>query len=398
MQNSILRMRAVMASDNKQQSRGGELGFWLPIIMMICLIAGLSAYIISTYLPSVPVLSHHVVSAAQGQAPIIALTDSHTTTLAAGQSLTVHGEHFGALDSVTFTLDTTPLSQSVSSSKRGTFDVTLAIPATEPAGEYALQARDMHTGKRAFLDLQVLPTATTTLTNTTELNLSLLDSQTPLSSLTFRTIHGQGDPPRKTLVLSNASDNTPLQWSAAAVANDGLSWLLIDDHRATGTLNARGTDKIGISIDSTGLASAPYKPYKGDIIFTVVGQGQVILHVLLYVQDTAIEVVVNPNPIIAIIRGGGTCLATTLTLINLSNQMITWAANPYVKDQAYIHLDGQPAAQGTLSPSGQDGDSKALRLSCTSVHVGEKIYNITVSYNVNAGGASLNVPVSVRTA
>ncbi|MBV8695909.1 MAG: zinc ribbon domain-containing protein [Ktedonobacteraceae bacterium] len=396
MQNSILRMRAVVASDSKQHSRGGDLGFWLPIIMMICLIGGLGAYIISTFLPSMPLLSHHIAST--GQDPIIALTGTQTTTVAAGASLIVHGEGFAAHDSITFTLNTTPLNQSVTSSKKGTFDVTVVIPTTQPAGEYALQAQGMHTGKSAFLDLQVLPTATTNLANTTQLNLSLLDSHTPLSSLTFRTIHGQADPPRKTLVLTNASDNAPLRWSAAPVANDGLNWLLIDDHRTSGTLNAKGTDEVGISINSTGLASAPYKPYKGDVVFTVVGQGQVIVPVLLYVQDTAIEVVVNPNPIITIIQGGGTCLPTTLTLINLSNQTIAWAANPYDKDQPYIHLDGQPTAQGTLSPSGQDGDSKALQLSCIGVHLGENLYNITVSYNVNAGGASLNVPVSVRTA
>ncbi|MBV9691496.1 MAG: zinc ribbon domain-containing protein [Ktedonobacteraceae bacterium] len=398
MQNSILRMRAVIASGRKQHSRGRDLGFWLPIITMICLIGGLSAYIISTYLLSVPALSHHVAAAAQGQDPVIALTGTQTTTVAAGQSLTVHGERFAALDSITFTLATTLLNQRVSSSKKGTFDVTLVIPSSQPAGEYALQAQGMHMEKRAFLDLQVLPTAATNLTNTTQLNLSLLDGRTPLSSLTFRTIRGQADPPRETLVLTNVSDNTPLQWSAAPVANDGLNWLLIDDHRTTGKLNARGTDEIGISINSTGLVSAPYKAYKGDVVFTVVGQGQVIVPVLLYVQDIAIEVVVNPNPIIAVIQGGGACLPTTLTLINLSNQTIIWAANPYDKDQPYIHLDGQPTAQGTLSPSGQAGDSKALQLSCIGVHVGENLYNITVSYNVNAGGASLNVPVSVRNA
>ena len=48
---SILRMRAILRSESEEQRRGKGLSFWVLIIIMICLIIALSAYILLTYLP-----------------------------------------------------------------------------------------------------------------------------------------------------------------------------------------------------------------------------------------------------------------------------------------------------------------------------------------------------------
>src|SRR6185312_3290941 len=126
--------------------------------------------------------------------------------------------------------------------------------------------------------------------------------------------------------LSNTS-GAPLNWSAAAIANNNLSWLIIDDNHNSGTLNISGTDSIGISANITGLVSSK-KPYTGQIIFTINNREQLTLPVQLMVNDAPSELVFSPDPIIAQLGPGETCVTgqngASLTLINLGEQVISW--------------------------------------------------------------------------
>ncbi len=402
MQHSLARMRAIILPQSKtaQQNRNTTFGFWVTVVMMICLIGGLSAYIISTYIPNTQ-NSSQLISSLGAPQPTLAVQGAKAATLLAGQTLKIHGEQFIPNHTITFILDVTPLYDangrqlSVQSNNHGAFDVTIPIAATQLAGTYALQAQDNRAGQHAFLDIQILP-GTATVNNTT---LALTMQGKPLTNLAFTAVVGNNAPDEQLFTLNN-TDVTPLQWTAVATADNNQNWLLIDNGQTSGTLLGQNTDIIGVSINPTGLKSSA-KPYIGHVIFTVNQKDQVILPVSLQVRDTAIEVVVNPNPIIAILQpgGAGTCQPTTLTLINLSNVVVTWAANPYAADQAHIHLDGQPTTQGTLQPSGaaQSQDIKVLHISCLNAQPGEKLYHITVSYNLNNGGNSQDVPVSIRT-
>jgi hypothetical protein len=211
----------------------------------------------------------------------------------------------------------------------------------------------------------------------------------PTSGLTFTTVMDKNTTASQQITLTN-SGGTPVQWSAAAIADNNLSWLVINDGKTGGTLNISGTDRIGLSVSTNGLPSST-KPYRGSFILTV-NRTQAIIPVSLTVQDTSLEVVVNPNPVIAYLQGGGTCQPATLTLINLSSQIVTWNANPYDMDKPHIHLDGLTTDQGTLDPEGQATDTKVIQITCIGAQAGEKLYHINVYYN----GVAVNVPVSIR--
>jgi hypothetical protein len=103
-------------------------------------------------------------------------------------------------------------------------------------------------------------------------------------------------------------------------------------------------------------------------------------------------VVINPNPVVVYLQAGGTCLPVTLTLINLSDQVVTWNANPFDADKAYISVDNMNTEQGTLDPSGLPNDTKVIKISCTGALVREKLYHISVYYN----NVAVNVAVNVR--
>ncbi len=387
MQHSIARMRAIIIPKNSREHKGKNFAFWLTLILLLCIIVGLSGYVISTY--AAPAQSSAQVSSAASVAPTLTMQKARTSTIAAGQVVHVQGMYFGPDHTITFTLATTPLSaSSVKSNNKGTFDASLSIPATWLAGSYALQAQDNQSGLHAFLNLQILP-GTPTMSNNSPLVLTTNEQPLATSGLAFKTIMGKSTLASQRITLTN-SGNTPVQWSVSTIAENNLNWLLINDGKTGGTLAISGTDSMGISVSAIGLKSST-KPYIGSVIFTV-NSTQAIVPVSLTVQDTVLEVVVNPNPVIAYLQGGGTCQATTLTLINLSSQVVTWNANPYDVDKSHIHLDGQTSEQGTLDPVGSPANTKVVHITCIGAQVGEKLYHISVYYN----GVAVNVPVSVR--
>jgi hypothetical protein len=351
-----------------------DFGFWVTMIMMLLLLGGLGAYIVSTYLPGTRFVSK-LIPPIDGPQPTLTLIGANTTTVTSGQRLHVHGEHFGVNDAITFVLDTSMLGVSVQSSIQGTFDANVTIPSDWLAGAYALEARDNHTGKQAFLDLQVLPN--TTPTDTTALTVEN-DQGNPLTELIFTAVVSKGDPQKQRIYLKNTSER-PLEWTVAAIAERNLGWLLVDGGITSGTLKAREATSITINVTTAGLKIGSYSGY---VIFTVASQGQVILPVTLTVANTTVEVVVTPNPVVAFIQPGGTCQPIILAFVNLSNTaVIRWDAkgdDPY--DQQHIFLNGRPEAQGSLSPSGQGEDTVALKVACSGVRLGT-VYKITVYYN-----------------
>jgi zinc-ribbon domain len=387
MQQSIARMRAIIIPKNTGNTSGKNFGFWVTLILLLCIIGGLCTYIISTYAPSAQLAVQ--ISSAGNASPTLTIKGKQTSTITAGQTLNVHGTYFGPNHAITFILDTTPLSASpVQSNDKGTFDASLVIPTTWLTGNYALQAQDNKSGLHAFLDLQILP-GTQALSNNTPLVLTVNDQPLPPTGLKFQTVMGKNTITSQRITLTN-SGNVPVQWSASALANNNLNWLIINDGTTGGTLDIQGTDSIGISVNTVGLTSSK-KPYLGSLIFTI-DQTQAIVPISLTIQDTSLEVVVNPNPVIAYLKGSGICLPTTLTLINLSNQVVTWNANPYEVDKPHIHLDNLTTEQGTLDPEGLPNDTKVIQISCIGAQVGEKLYHISVYYN----GIAVNVPVTVR--
>jgi hypothetical protein len=388
MQHSIARMRAIVVPKNPENQHSKNFVFWFALVLLICIIGGLSAYVISTYVPSTQLAGQ--VSSAAGVSPTLTIQNTQKNTIAAGQTLRVHGAYFGSNHVIIFSLATTSLTTTgpVQSNSKGTFDAALAIPATWLAGSYALQAQDNQSGLHAFLDLQILP-GTLTMSNNTPLVLTTNAQSIATTGLTFKVVVGNSTSSAQRITLTN-SGNTPVPWSVSTIAENSLNWLLINDGKTGGTLDANGTDSVGISASAIGLKSST-KPYIGSVIFTV-NATQAIVPVSLSVQNTALEVVVNPDPVIAYLQGSGTCLPVTLTLINLSNQVVTWNANPYAVDMPHIHLDGQTSEQGTLDPVGLSNNTKVVKITCIGAQAGEKLYHISVYYN----SVAVNVPVSIR--
>jgi hypothetical protein len=90
MQHSLLRMRAIIIPRKTKQLNGP--GFWITIVLMLCLIVGLIAYIISTYLPVAgkPVhVNTHIVA----HQPTLTIQGAALATIAQGQILHLHGEN-----------------------------------------------------------------------------------------------------------------------------------------------------------------------------------------------------------------------------------------------------------------------------------------------------------------
>lgn len=388
MQHSIARMRAVIIPKNTENAQGKNFTFWFTLVLLICIIGGLSSYAISTYIPSWRIATQS--SSAAGVSPVLTMQGAQKNTLVAGQTLRVHGTYFGPNHVITFSLATTSLipTSPVQTDSKGTFTASLPIPATWLAGSYALQAQDNQSGLHAFLNIQILP-GKLVLSNNTPLALTTDGQPVATKGLTFKVMMGKSTSPAQRITFTNGG-NTPVQWSVTAVAGNSLNWLLINSGKTGGTLDANGTDSVDISVSTIGLKSST-KPYAGSVIFTV-NTAQAIVPVSLVVQDAALEVIVDPDPVIAYLQGGGTCQPVALTLINLSNQVVTWNANPYDVDKPHIHLDGQASAQGTLDPVGLPHNTRVIQITCIGAQTGEKLYHISVYYN----GIAVNVPVSVR--
>jgi hypothetical protein len=387
MQQTLLQVQAALlpASRSRPRPQGMDFGFWGTMILMLILLGGLGGYSISTYLPGTQFASQ-LIPSIDGPQPTLTLVGINSATVTAGQTLHLHGEQFGVNDAITFVLETTTLGSSVQSTLQGTFDASITIPSNWLAGAYALEAEDNHTGKHAFLDIQVLPGTISTASTA----LSLEDARgNALTSLVFTSVVSQGDPQKQPIYLKNTSD-MPLSWSVTAIADKNLGWLLVDDGTTSGTLKAREATSVTISVITAGLKIGSYA---GHAILTVTSQGQVILPITLTVVDTTVEVVVTPNPVIAIIQPGGTCQPLPFTLINLSNTAaIRWDVkgdDPY--NQQHISLNGGFEAQGSLSPSSQEENTVVLKITCSGVQPGA-VYKITVYYN----DIQVHVPIIMR--
>jgi len=382
MQHSIARMRAVILNNKQAKQSRTNFTFWLTLLLMVCLIGGLGAYVLSTYMFNSPFGATRVVTPAEAAEPTLTLQGPQTGSFTQNSTLHLHGEHFGRGDIIALLLDTISPLLSVQANAKGIFDASLHIGSDWSVGAHLISAQDTRTNQIAYMNIEVSPQATP---ETTSPNLSLSKQQ-----LTFSAVSGESNPSGQQVTLTNTSDQA-LQWSVMAVVDNNLSWLILDPGHLRGTLDVSGKDSINVSIITAGLAGSS-KPYSGQILFTINGKEQLMLPVQLYIHDPSIEVVVNPNLIIAQLAPGGTCKPTTLTLINLSNKFISWSATPYAPDQAHIHLNNKPAEQGQLQPTGTPGDTEVLALTCINVHLGEQLYHITVYYD----NVPQDIPVSIR--
>jgi hypothetical protein len=387
MQNSFIRLRAIVLKSNQKKQDGMGFGFWLTVVMMVCLMGGFGAYIISTYLPSAQLQTK--IATTHDSPPAMLTLQGKATTATVGQTLHIHGDYFGAHDTIIFHLNNHTLHSvysPVQSNSTGSFDASFSL-ATTLAGSYILEASDNQTGKHAFLSLEVLPKPNTSTTNTTALSLTNRAGQA-LTTLTFTIPFGQNaTPPRDDVYLHNTSNDTPLQWTAATITDDDGNWLVLDDAQTGGQIDRSGTAIVGISTLATGLKSGKYT---GDIVFTLNGIGQVLLPVTFQLVEANAELVINPNPLIAGIIAGGACLPdTSITLINLSNTPINWDVKGNSSfDQQHILLDNKADEGGILAP----GATQVLKISCIGVKLGESLYRVTVYYN----GQQTLIPISIR--
>ncbi len=279
MQHSFARMRAIILPKNRDDGKNSRLKSWLPAALLVCLIGVLGIYVFSTY--SSGLGDTAAASLNTNADPTLSMKTTKTTmsaaktiSVAAGQAIQVHGEHFGADDTIIFFLGETQLKgtngkpTSAQSNDQGTFDASLPIPSAQLAGEYVVQAQDNHTGQHAFLDIQ---TTTSAITNVLKFS---------THSLAFASIVGRN--PHEQIVSITNTSNTAIQWSAIAISDNQTGWLLLTNGKTSGQLEAGQTDKIHISVITQGLISSlPRQPYTGKIVFTVVDQGQVILPVKL---------------------------------------------------------------------------------------------------------------------
>jgi hypothetical protein len=391
-QQSFARMRAI-ARNNKQQQKRRIINFgtWITIFLMICLIAGLGAYIIWSYLPNSPFGITHSVQSVNKSQPTLIIERSTSSTVKIGQTILLHGEHFGANHTITFLLDAAiPIVDtrgnkiSSQANSQGTFDATLSLDNHWTTGSHSIEALDNSSNLIAFTTLQVIPAGTPTTSNT---NLSVTMNNKAVQMLTFNAVIGQPNPEPQRITITNKS-GAPLNWSATASSSNNLSWLTINDNNTFGHLDISQPHDILISVNIAGLKSTlPKKPYTGQIVFTINDNQLLTVPVQLWISDATPEMVFSPNPIIAKGGSGNTCQpGATLTLINLGNIAISWTVNPDEKDKIKFVSNGQILESGillpsgSLLPSGQPGDSIVLTLQCNAVQAGRQ-YHVSVYAN-----------------
>jgi len=354
----------------------------------MCIIAGLGAYIVSTYLPTSPVGAAQVVPPANTAQPSLTLQRNPSGTFAIGQVIHLHGDHFGPNDAITFLLDTTsPLTGasgkqiSTHAESQGAFDVALTIGSDWTTGTHTIEAVDRSGNQDAYLTIQVVPAGTPV---TTSPDLSVTTGGKPVHMLTFKAVAGQANPTPQPITITNTS-GALLTWSATTSANKNLSWLNINDHNIFGVLNISEPHTLLISVNSVGLTSN--KPYAGQIVFTINDKEQLTLPVQLQITDATSEMVFSPSPLIA---HGNTCnsgvpgVPVTLTLINLGSAYINWTVKPDLNISNHISFVDpatfKPKEEGQLAPPGQAGDTQVLVLQCNAIQVGRP-YHVSVYAN-----------------
>ncbi|TMF47324.1 MAG: hypothetical protein E6I32_10120 [Chloroflexi bacterium] len=369
MQNSFGRMRAII-NKQKQDTSSSNLGFWVTLFLMICLIGGLGTYIVSTYLPNASFGAAHIAPPGASQQASLALEGTSSTTFMIGQALHVHGEHFGANDPIRILLDTTTPILSVQANDQGAFDTTLSISNNWPVGTRIIQAIDDRANMSAYLDIQVNPAASPV---TSSPNLSVTLNGKAIQSLPFSYQIGQSAPEAQRITITNTSGK-PLYWSAAASTDHNLNWLTIADNDIEGQLDISQPHSIGIGVNVTGLGSSPAnKPYRGQITFTINSNEELTLPVQLTIIDAIPEMIFSPEPILAVANPDGTCQSgVTLTL---------WSVNPDLKDNIqFIDDRGNVKETGDLESSGTNGDTVILTLRCFAVQKGHP-YSVQIFAN-----------------
>lgn len=390
MHQSFARMRAIRKHDKKQQNiRSAKLGTWITIFFMLCLIIGLGAYIIVSFMPNSP----SATPPSNTTHPTLILEGTTSQTITIGHSIQLHGEHFGTNQTVVFLRDTAiPIIDksgkniSTYTDNQGTFDITIPIDSKWSAGSHSIEAVDKSSNQNAFQTIQVMPAGTSTTTST---DLSISQKGKPVSLLAFETVIGQGNPVPQQITITNTS-GSPLQWTATTSTNDNLNWLVINDNNNYGQLAISQPHSILISANTVGLKTTDTKhPYRGQIIFTINNTQLLTLPVQLLIDNTTPEMVFSPNPIIAQIGPGNTCqTGVTLTLINLGSAAISWTVKPDDNIQNNIKFvsngrlleSGILLPAGSLLPSGQPGDTIVLTLQCYGIQSGRS-YHISVYAN-----------------
>jgi len=392
MEQSFARMHAIQRNDKKQGKHSVNFSIWITIFLMICLIIGLGAYILVSYLPNSLFGVTHVTSPTNTIQPTLAVVGTASQTVRIGQPIHLHGEHFGVDHTIIFLRDTaTPIvttsgnNISIHTDNQGSFDITIPIDSHWTMGSHSIEAMDKSSSKYAFLTLQVIPAGTPT---TTSKEFSVSWNGNPATLLKFKAAIGQGNPDPQRITITNTS-GSPLEWTATASTNNNLNWLMINDNNTYGQLAVSQPHVILISVNTVGLKSAPKKPYLGQVIFTINNNQLLTLPVQLQIIDATPEMVFSPNPIIARIGLGNTCQpGVTLTLINLGTAAISWSVNPddTIKGNITFVNNGQPLESGTLLPagsqlpSGQPGDTVVSTLQCNGIQVGHH-YHVSIYAN-----------------
>lgn len=382
----------------KQSRCNKERGFWVIISLMACLAVGLGAYIISTYVPESVSSTRHVTVPGETEQPVLSLQGPQSATITQGQLLHLHGQHFGINDTIMFLLDSTTLIKdengqniSVRTSNSGSFTVSISTQGSDwSADQHYIQAVDNKTKQSAYINIALSPASTPEISSQ---NLVLSVQSKAVKKLLFDAVMGQGNPNRQRIILTNMS-SLQMHWTATAIADHNLSWLVIDDNHFAGNLDINGTDSISISVLIAGLKiNPPAHPYTGLIVFTMNGREQLILPVELRIANPQSEMIFSPNPGVAPLGAGNTCQPIPLTLINLSSFFINWSLVPYKSDtRAHIQfiVNGRTVTQGTLSPSGDPGDTQVLTLKCNSVSTGN-----TYEFTMYAGNSSWLVTIVI---
>jgi len=393
MQNSLGRMRAIVVPKKLQESQV-NLRFWATLLLMVCIIGGLAAFIASTF-QTVPDPASQGIQQRVTQPPNLSISDTPTATVAQGQYLHLHGDNFDAGAPISFLLDGTVAIKgadgsvlSALASDRGSFDVSVHVTSTWSAGPHMLQAHDNKRNQNAYLNIDISlagPAATTS----KEITLSV-------KRLTFQAVMGQGNPKEQFVTLTNTNGTSPLQWTARAIVNNNLSWLNIDESTTSGKLTINGTASVGINAIVDAL-TASTRPYTGEIIFTINASEQLTLPVVLQVSNGTPEISLNPNPLIGMLSPtGGSCQAnTTLLVVNLSSEQVSWSISLNNVSSTHIAFlqSGKPNVQGMLAPAGQQGDSTMLTLQCIHVKNGDAYH-----FAFNANTVSWPGVVTIQTA
>jgi double zinc ribbon protein len=391
---SFARMRAI-ARNNKQQKQKRKIffGTWITFFLMISLIGGLGAYIILSFLPNSPFGTTRETQTANAISPTLTVQGTTSQTVKIGQTIQLHGEHFGANHTITFLLDSaTPMTDdsgkiiSAQADSQGTFDTTLSIGSHWTIGSHTIEAVDNNGNRNAFMTVQVIAAGTPT-TSSTELSVTI--NNKAVEMLTFKAVIGQASPPPQHITITNKS-GVPMKWTAAASSSNNLSWLNINDNNTFGQLDISQPHDMLISVNTVGLTSTPKTPYTGQIVFTLNDNHQLTVPVQLWVSDATPEMVFSPNPIIAKVGPGNTCIpGVTLTLINLGTATINWSVNPddnikenikFIDNNGQIMEKGTLLPSGSLLPSGQPGDSVVLALQCNAIKLNRQ-YHVSVYAN-----------------